>query len=359
LTRSTRTLFLATVAAFVAVRSAPAQLRGEVTDTAGAPVAGANVEAWTGLRRTASVRSDAAGRFVLASTGGDATDLVVHRIGFRRLVMSLAAADTVVRLRLVPAPVSLQGITASVETRGCPNREDPRARALWEAARRRYRPVTDTLVFHSLGTRYRGDRPRESIHDAGRGSRSWLAVSTGTGWVQWRRQIQLRGYAVRLGTPFTEQYALWQYAPLETDIAHHFTEPLFGELHLLSFAPSGPGERTIRFCPAGRDRRRPEIEGTLTVSDDTVFLAASWRFVTPRPTEDAGGEADFLPPHAATGSLLLPERSLFWRRVTGGTRYYVEAATYEEWRLFPGSSAPPVPHELYAPTDTLADPPRR
>lgn len=352
--RRTRTFFLTLALVLVELRTGSAQVRGTVADTAGAPVAGATVEAWAGLRRTDAVRSDAAGRFVLANTeGGVPLDLVVRRVGFRRLVKSIAAGETVVQLRLVPETVSLAGITATAETSGCPNREDPSARSLWEAARAKYRPVTDTMIFHSLATRYRGDRPRESIRDLGRGYRAWLAVSTGIGWVQWRRQIQVGGYAARLSGPYTEQYAQWLYAPLETDIAHHFTEPLFGELHVMSFAPSVEGERTIRFCPRTRDRRRPEIEGTLTVGADTVFLAANWRYTTPRPDEDAGGEVDFLPPHLATRSLLLPERFLFWRLVPGSTRYHVEGASYEEWRLYPGKEAPPVPQELYAPGDTL------
>jgi Carboxypeptidase regulatory-like domain len=356
MTRSTRTFFLTVAVVFAGSRRSSAQVRGMVADTTGVPVAGATVEAWTGLRRTESVRSDTGGRFMFATIEhGESVDLVVHRVGFRRLVKNIAASDTLVKLRLVPETVSLAGITATAETRGCPNLEEPRARALWEAARAKYAPVSDTMIFHSLATMYRGDRPRESIHDVGRGFRAWLAVSTGIWWVRWRRQIQVGGYAVRLNNAFNEQYALWQYAPLETDIAHHFTEPLFGELHMLSFAPSSEGEHTIRFCPRSRDRRRPEIEGTLTVGADTTFLDTRWRYTTPRPAEDAGGEVEFLPPRRRTGSLLLPERSLFWRLVPGTTRYHVEGASYEEWRLYPGKDAPPVPQELYAPADTSRD----
>jgi hypothetical protein len=161
------------------------------------------------------------------------------------------------------------------------------------------------------------------------------------------------GYAARLNSPFTEQYAQWQYAPLETDIAHHFTEALFGQLHVFSFAATTDGERTIRFCPRIRDRSRPEIEGSLTIGADTAFLDADWKYTTPRPVEDAGGEVDFLPPHATTRGLLLPERYLFWRRIPGSTRYHVEGGSYEEWRIFPGKEAPPPPAELFAPVDAV------
>lgn len=66
---------------------------------------------------------------------------------------------------------------------------------------------------------------------------------------------------------------------------------------------------------------------------------AHWRFPTPAPDEDAGGEAVYEPPDDALGRALLVRESLFWRRTNGG-RYYFEAKTFTGWRR---SHTPPRP----------------
>jgi len=332
-------------------RAAQAQIRGSVVDAAGAPVPGAAVEAWAGLRAVGSARSGEDGRFVLPNVApGAATGLVVRRIGYRRLARGLAAADSVVVLRLAPATTGLEGITATAETRGCPNREDPRARAAWEAVRAKYPPPTDSVVFHSLADFRDGYAARGAIDSlaAAEGRRGWSAVPTRS-WELWRRQIATHGYAARIARPLGERYALWRYVPLEMEFSQHFADPLFGELHTLSVVASGGGETVLRFCPRDGGRRGGrEIEGTLTLSDGGALLGGAWRYRTPGPVEDAGGEVDFLPPEVTARSLLLPSRTLFWRRMAGSsTRYFVESRTYHEWRLSPGSEVPPPPAEIF------------
>jgi len=344
-----RAFLLAAVILASATDAAQAQIRGSVVDAAGAPIPGAAVEAWAGLRAVGSARSGEDGRFVLPNVPlGAATGLVVRRIGYRRLARGVSAADSVVVLRLAPEATGLAGITATGETRGCPNREDPRARAAWEAARALYPPPADSMVFHSLATFRDGYVAREAIDSlaAGEGSRGWSAVPTRS-WELWRRQILTYGYAARIVRPLGERYALWRYVPLEMEFSQHFAESLFGELHTLSVVASGGGETTLRFCPRGGGRRGGrEIEGTLTLSDGGALLGGAWRYRTPNPVEDAGGEVDFLPPEVTARSLLLPSRTLFWRRMAGGTRYFVESRTYHEWRLSPGSEVPPPPAEI-------------
>lgn len=341
------------VAAMLAIAAAPsaAQVRGSVADSAGAPIPDATIEAWAGLRQVARASSDPAGAFVLPGVRpGAATGLVVHRVGYRRVAVALTAADSVIRLRLARDVLVLPALTAAARTRGCPNRDDPRARAMWEAVRATYPPFGDTVVFHSLARFREGDVPREDVDAfaAAAGGRGWNAAGT-RAWPLWRRQIRVGGYAARLRQPLTAKYAFWLYVPLEMEFAQHFIDPLFGELHTLSIALSNADETTIRFCPPASARRdRPEVEGTLTVAADGTLMRGSWRFRTPGPAEDAGGEIDFLPPSVTSQRLLLPERSLFWRRTTGG-RYHVEGRTYQEWRLYPGAEAPPVPAELFAP----------
>ncbi|HEX6574660.1 MAG TPA: hypothetical protein VF042_06775, partial [Gemmatimonadaceae bacterium] len=56
-------------------------------------------------------------------------------------------------------------------------------------------------------------------------------------------------------------------------------------------------------------------------------------------------EAIFLPPSEATRSFLLVESYRFWRRVAP-TRFYVDERRFDEWRLYPGDVAPPLPQEF-------------
>lgn len=349
-----RTLALSAALVASLANAASAQLRGVVRDTAGHPVAGATVEAWAGLRRVGSTLSAATGEFSLNHVqAGAGTGLVVRRIGFRRLAVGIPQGDGVLQLRLVPETMMLEGITATTAVRACPNRDDPAARAAWATASAKYPVFSDTVVFHSLAALRDADVTRDEIEFVGQdgGVRGWSAAGT-RAWDLWRRQIRAGGYAVRIQRGFGTRYALWQYAPLEMVFSQHFVDPLFGELHSFSIAAAGSGQTTIRFCPHERGSRgRPELEGTLTLSSDGVLLRASWRYRTPNPAEDAGGDVDFLPLQATAQSLLLPERSRFWRKTTGG-RYHVETAAYEEWRLFPGSDAPPVPTEVSAPAPT-------
>ncbi|HET7234640.1 MAG TPA: carboxypeptidase regulatory-like domain-containing protein [Longimicrobium sp.] len=340
-----RSLGLAVALVAWLAQALPAQIHGFVRDTAGAPVPAAAVEAWSGLRRVGNAMSDASGRFSLRTNPAESvTGLVATRVGYRRASLAVTAADTVVQLRLVPASVSLEGITATAGVRACPNREDAAARAAWNGARAKYPPFTDTVVFHSLAVLRNGDVAREEIDVFGSdgGARGWTGAGTAA-WEPWRQRIRRAGYALRLQRGFGEQYAFWQYAPLEMVFPQHFVDPLFGELHTFSTVASTREQTTIRFCPREpHSRSRPEIEGTLTLLRSGVLQRATWRYRTPNPDEDAGGDVDFLSPDVTARSLLLPAASRFWRKTMGG-RYYVQSATYQEWRLYPGMRAPPVP----------------
>lgn len=92
-------------------------------------------------------------------------------------------------------------------------------------------------------------------------------------------------------------------------------------------------ETTVAFCPRGGDRT---VQGTLTIGADTTLVAATWRFQTPRPREDAGGELTFLPfEPGEDGSPpdLLPARSVFWRKQMGRDVYFHRSMIYTRWRV--------------------------
>ncbi|HEU4561819.1 MAG TPA: carboxypeptidase-like regulatory domain-containing protein [Longimicrobium sp.] len=330
----------------IAITCAPlrSQLGGVVSDPEGQPVAVASVELWTGLRKSAVIRSDSAGRFAAPSAAGPTTAIVVRRLGFEPFTTAVAASDTFVAIRLQRAPVMLAGVTAVASARLCPTADQPQARRLWEAASRRYPATTDTFVFHSLG-RHRAatvdSAPR--LPDGAPWERAWTAGGT-RGWEHTRRWIPALGYAFRSNGEVSGPYGPWEYVSLEWVFAQHFADPLFGELHALRLVGTAGGETTIAFCRRDRGRQR-EVEGTITLAPDTTFRHARWRYLTPRPVEDAGAEAIFLPPSEATRSFLLVESYRFWRRVAPN-RFHVDERRFDEWRLYPGDLAPPLPREF-------------
>jgi hypothetical protein len=341
-------VFAATVLA-VCSRTLAAQVQGTVVDSAGSPVSAARVEVWSALRRSAASVSDPSGHFSFgAPEVSGATGLVVSRVGYQTRAVPLTGADTALRVELQAAPVMLAGITSATQPREpCPNHEDPRARSLWESVRANYPAMPDTVVFHSLGTIRSQQQDASSIGEFAdeRGRRQWTAA-TNDAWPVWRRLISSSGYASPQTESVQPRYAYWRYVPLEDGFSQHFVEEQFGTLHTLSIENSAGGYTTLAFCPRAGPHRT-EVSGTLTVSPEGFLVRGAWRYRTPSPREDAGAEVDFVPPVATRQSLLLVQSYLFWRRVQP-RRYYVEAAEYEEWRLYPGSNPPPVPAELYS-----------
>lgn len=304
---------------------AAAQVRGVVVDGAGGAVAQAAVELWAGGRPLASAVTDGEGRFALPAAAGDR--LSVRRLGFRPLAIAWSPADSVLALTLVARSVTLAPLAVAAPPRRlCPNREDPRARAVWEAMRRRYGadsvPLLGLMEFRSgVGEREDAFRP-----EAGR---------SGPAWVQGRPVTEhpwmdRSGYATPAQGGVGERTAFWSYRHLDGGTMQDFVSGHFGAAHLLSFAGSPPEGWVIAFCPRGRMRETGVMEGTLAVGADTVLRSARWSFRTPRPVEDAGGEASYWPPEPALGAPLLARETAFWRRTSGG-RFYFEARTFSTW----------------------------
>ena len=102
-------------------------------------------------------------------------------------------------------------------------------------------------------------------------------------------------------------------------------------------AVSAGRETVLVFCPRERMQRTGQIEGTLRLDSAMNLVQAQWRFRTPRPDEDAGGEATYEPPSSEMGRALLVRESWFWRKTNGG-RYYFESKVFTGWRR---SSAAP------------------
>jgi Carboxypeptidase regulatory-like domain len=326
---------LALLAPFVA-SAAGAQVRGTVLDATGAPLADAEVQVWMGTRFGGRTGTDADGGFRLRAAA-DSLTLTVHRIGFQTRIVQLGPADTAVVVRLAAAPLRLAPVTVtSAGGRICPNREDPAARARWTAMRARYwQPSAAPVVMFGLVETRSGVGAKEDVHDPAAGERV-------AGWtedallVAYPDLMPRSGYATRANGGAGDRTAFWSYRALDDGLMQDFTGDFFGQAHTFSVVSTG-AESILVFCPRERMGRTGQMEGTLRLDAAGNLAEARWRFRTPSPDEDAGGEAAYEPPDAAFGDALLVRESRFWRRTSGG-RYYFEARTFTGWRR---SARPP------------------
>jgi hypothetical protein len=339
-----RTLFLLTWGLLVLAAAAAAQVGGTVTGPDARPVPDATVELWGTDARLGSTVTDAGGRFRFPAGPSDSAKTVaVRRIGYAPLTRAVTPPASL-EVRLEALAVSLPELRSGTVRRVCPNREDPAARALWEAGRRRYDEAFRGTAFVGLTWDGTLDPEEVGLVDEARMQRFTSVV--GGQPVRLERLVERWGYAspkaagwVPWGMSWDDFFA-WAYPSLHDHDARHFADQVFGRLHTLSVQARGGGETTLAFCP--RDRSRPSIEGTLVVGADTAFHSAAWSFRTPKPREDAGGEVVFAPPSSARWPLL-PARGTFWRRLGGSRRYWQRTATYTAWIVSPDSTMPPAP----------------
>lgn len=309
------------------------QVGGVVVDGADRPVADARVQLWAGPAELAEVETDGAGRFRFGAAPAEGrTMLSVRRLGFRPLAVEVAPGDTALVLRLEVRPLALAPVrVASAGRRLCPNREDPAARALWEAMRSRYRRpgAASVRLFAFMEARSGvGEKADAFRADAGRMRPGWTEGSPVTE-PPW---MERSGYATPANGGAGERTASWDYRALDQGAIQDFTGDHFGSAHLLSVAGSSAEGTVVAFCPRGRMGNTGQVLGTLVIGPDRALRSAAWSFRTPRPDEDAGGEASYFPPDPALGSALLTREGVFWRRTNGG-RYYFEARSYSGWRL--------------------------
>lgn len=311
-------------------RPLAAQVSGRVTEEeSGQPIAGATVELWASLRRTAQATTDADGRFAFDARAAEgATGVRAHRLGLQSVSLALGGETRDLAIRMAPAPLEVAGVTsaaAPARRRVCPNREDPRARALWTRMRARY-AVPDSLpAIRLFSEQYDAEVPYDEI-----------------GVVDTIRPRQARFETLpRVGVDGTLSGAYarpmrvngvvhWEYAPLAWGFNQHFVRASFGERHTLSMVPNRRGQPVLAFCP--RNGREAGIEGTLTLAADTSLHSARWLYRTPRPRDEAGGEVQYLPPVITLHQLLFADRSLFWRRRFGG-RFYFRHDRWRAWEI--------------------------
>ena len=324
------------VAILAAIAAAPvaAQVRGRVVDAADRPVAGAIVELWVDSHPAGAAQTDERGGFALADVEAEGgAMLTVRRLGLQTRTLRLASADTALLVRMRVQPVVLQPLSVAATLRPpCPNREDPRARALWEAMRGRYwQPEADSVFVFGFLEERSGVGAKADAWDpeAGRVSAGWTIgpLIVAHPWL-----MRLSGYANSAAGGVGERTAYWSYRALDGGSMQDFTGEHFGAVHTLSILhQAADGTTTIAFCPRERMGRTGQIAGTLVLAADTTLHLARWTFRTPRPDEDAGGEASYHPPEPAVGNALLARETIFWRKTTP-PRYYFEGKQYSGWQ---------------------------
>lgn len=282
-------------------------------------------------------------------------------------------ADTVPRGR--EPEVTLPGLTALGIRPDCSDRDDPRAHAIWRAMRARYSGATDSvsmwtelqnaagwaaaerlLRFDTMESNLpdgttSGWNTQEVLRDSLRRLLQFSSAArvgdgrrgmAGRYRREWEQRIQEEGYArliPGINADLTQAWSAWAYPPLEAELASHFLGDEFARRH--QFALTSDEDRiTISFCAKRRFRSRPYIVGALVLGPDTTLARAHWRFRTPAPDEQAGGEVEFAAHDRSVGApLLMPVRGRYYRR-HGVSLYFQRQQTYSGWRVGEGLALP-------------------
>jgi hypothetical protein len=319
------------------VTGGESQIAGKVTDGSGAPISAVLVELRSSTRRIVHTNTDETGSFSLRLKEiPDSAVLVFTRLGYSPKIVH-GPLPTFVQSSLDPLPIDLPAITVLTAKRLCPNKDEQLARNIWSRAKSFYsrtpaqvgRAVKFLRTSSSVAASEVGNVDETHLEEtwSGRSGQHQdpdiLAVS--------------EGYGRRINVP-AGNYNNWLYPALESWDAHHFASEAFGSLHNLSIATTGGGETLIAFC--SKDRGKARIEGSLLISHDTTFANASWRFSTPKPDEQAGGEVIFAPP--SVEGYLLPARGVFWRQLSGRKLFHQTASVFLEWHFGADSAIPDV-----------------
>lgn len=344
MTRILTALGLAVAIGVVSPSASRAQITGVVTNSAGDPIEGVVVEAWSDQRRLASRITDREGSWSFSeAVARRTTRLRAGGLGYRLVDRPVEPGPGEYRLELEPEPISLRGLTVDAERNRCEIDDQDDARRLWERLRRRYAGPMDTVGVATYLAQADTLVSRGGIAPlkisasmrSQRGSSSQLRFS-------WARRVQRSGYAFPVRrTDSGRSFDSWSYAPLEAGFAPHFVDDVFGDLHRFRIRDRGAFGWILEFCP--RDRDDPWIHGTMRIGPDTTLVSAEWLFETPEPDESAGGRA-FFPP--VTGppdrTYPLPRESLVWRQMPEGHFQEVHQR-FEGWIVAPGDTVPFLP----------------
>lgn len=357
-----RLVSIAIVSGCLSPAWAAGQLAGTVTAVDGSPIPSALVELWGPEERIAATLTGSSGEFSFSDVFADrAAGMSVSVMGYRPALRPISGEQSVVNVSLEVLPISLPELAVLPAGRPCPNREDARARALWQAASARYQTrtgyrgraywaQTENGSTRSADIGHAPMRSPRYVSKAFNGSRdSWGGPGSAARVFRenhLEEAVRQDGYAVRnrpsrryLGH---SDFFDWFYPALGAQHAYHFATEVFGDLHTFSIVDEIAGSSHVAFCPTYGE---PSIEGTMIIGGDGTFHSADWRFRTPSPDERAGGEVIFAPWWADEGELphLVAARSLFWRRMRGGDLMYRSSAVFDCWVVSETEDTPSLP----------------
>ena len=337
---------------------AGAQVAGQVRSPSG-PLPQATVVLWDGTRELARITTDSGGRFRFAgAVAASASGLVVRRLVYAPRTIGVRPGDEALRLTLAPLTQSLPAAVVTATRRQCPFREDPAARAWWNAVRAGYAVAPPAVGQLAIMTWRRSDVPATEVAEIdeeriGPGAHG----VTGRARLDYDASVAAHGYADRRAvsqagtTVLDEAYFAWWYPPLHREMVEEFVGARFGRHHVFRFMPAASGldgsdtgksPARLLFCP--RDRAVPALEGAMEIASDSSISQIQWSFVTPKPREDAGGEVVLVPPGPGPGRRVVPARGAYWRRLAGRTdRYFQDVAIYRGWYWGTTDSIPNVP----------------
>ena len=300
-----------------------AQASIEVVTADGTPIPAVFVEFWGRAERLGSSQTTAAGRVEIAAGLLQRLERVSFSfLGFETVILLAEQITADARVVLAIRPVELEGRLVTASGSMCPSPDDPRARALWEDGRARYATTTgvrggaERYLIHTGFVRetelFQIDE--ESLRP---GALRW----TGSVWPPQAGKFRLLEERVRQDgyawdpVASGSTYLNWGYPPLHGRRAYHFATDAFGELHDLSILSVDEGGAKLAFCPNDEVRELPNMRGVLRLSPSGEFLTAEWRFETPDPQEDAGGEVVFTSHREATSQRphLMAGRGIFFR----------------------------------------------
>ncbi len=294
---------------------------GVVTNEAGAPIAGAVVEAWLLTKRIAWAEADGAGRFRFSvAPPGDSVTIAVRAIGFRPARASVKT-HAFIRISLLSLPLDLPELSASIES-VCPSKNDSVANRAWQAAasgrehgggflEATFQSYDDVVDLPDFGIPHRaatGDG-RFGITDLGRRQYQALLRAKGYGWP-----------SLEVGS------SEWVYPALESSMVEELFTLTFAQDH--SFFWKSDQRDVLVFC--ARKRSRPYIDGEVALTADATLLSIQWFFHGGRVRTPAGGGAVFLPSGPKAGGRNFPLLGIFWRQLKDGT-FSQRTFQYTEW----------------------------
>jgi hypothetical protein len=338
-----RPLLAALVAQLATAAAVDAQVVGAVVDATGKPVAGADVELWAPGIRLASTITSRDGRFAFQSMAPtDATTVYASHVGYLSATELIRSRDTLV-VTLERTPIVLPAISVHVPRAECGESDNGAARELWQQARQHYATdTTERSIQARLQTNTRVvPAAQVGVVDV---SMTGMAVrgSSARFIALWRELFTTGRYVRALPEgDLSGVYGDWRYPPLEAELAIHFVEDLFGELHRFGRPVfSGTGWR-VPFCPASISLAG--ITGVFRLGIDSHIESIEWRYDDTETKERAGGRVVFPAPAQSFATVaLLPIEGLFWRERFPDTFVQVYSR-FDEWLLTDGPLQPMKP----------------